>query len=152
RKRSMALETIGDLFALPAEWVCLQKEIRTEDRPLLPRFDRLREFAVEIADFADTAALIACCDLVISIDTSVAHLAGAMGKPVWVLLPYVPDWRWLLDREDNPWYPTARLFRQRRFGDWPGVIRAVHEELLRSFDEGHWPPEAATPAQATLTE
>src|SRR5262249_24101502 len=112
----------------------------------------LREFAAEIADFADTAALIACCDLVISIDTSVAHLAGAMGKPVWVLLPYVPDWRWLLDRQYSPWYPTARLFRQRRFGDWPGVIRALHEELLRSFDEGHWPPEAAAPAQATLTE
>ena len=80
-------------------------------------------------DFADTAALINNLDLVISIDTAVAHLAGAMGKPVWTLLPYVPDWRWLSDRDDSPWYPTMRLFRQERPGDWPGVFARVAGEL-----------------------
>ena len=81
------------------------------------------------ADFTDTAAIIANLDLVISIDTSVAHLAGAMGKPVWVLLHHVPDWRWLLDREDSPWYPTARLFRQSRLGEWQDVVDRLGQEL-----------------------
>ncbi len=78
-----------------------------------------------ITDFADTAAIISCLDLVISVDTAVAHLAGAMGKPVWVLLPYAADWRWLLDREDSPWYPTMRLLRQDEPGNWAGVIDRV---------------------------
>jgi ADP-heptose:LPS heptosyltransferase len=82
-----------------------------------------------LGDFGDTAAAIAQCDLVISVDTSVAHLAGALGKPVWVLLPYNPDWRWLLNRTDSPWYPTARLFRQDRIGDWDGVIARVATAL-----------------------
>ena len=127
--RSILLEAFGELLSLPVEWVCLQKEIGAGDRAALPRFKRLRQFSDEIDDFTDTAALIACCDLVISIDTAVAHLAGAMGKPVWVLLPYVPDWRWLLDREDCPWYPTARLFRQPRFGDWVSVVQAICKQL-----------------------
>jgi Glycosyltransferase family 9 (heptosyltransferase) len=79
-----------------------------------------------LQDFSDTAALISNLDLVISVDTSVAHLAGALAKPVWVLLPYVCDWRWLLDREDSPWYPTARLFRQDDTRAWDNVIARVH--------------------------
>jgi hypothetical protein len=74
----------------------------------------------ELRDFSDTAALIDLIDLVITVDTSVAHLAGAMGKPVWIFLPLNPDWRWLLDRKDSPWYPSARLFRQQQIADWPG--------------------------------
>jgi len=70
-------------------------------------------------------------DLVISVDTSVAHLAGALGKPVWILLPRAPDWRWLLERDDSPWYPSARLFRQPRSGEWDGVLQRVAEELQR---------------------
>lgn len=84
----------------------------------------------ELADFADTAALIANLDLVISADTGVAHLAGAMGRPVWILLPYVPDWRWMLDREDSPLYLTMRLFRQPASGDWASVVRRIVEALL----------------------
>lgn len=80
-------------------------------------------------DFYDTAAIIAGLDLVISVDTSVAHLAGAMGKPVWVLLPHAAEWRWMRGRSDSPWYPSARLFRQQSPGDWPGVIDAVLSEL-----------------------
>ncbi len=83
----------------------------------------------ELGDFADTAALIAQMDLVISVDTAVVHLAGAMGKPVWVMLPFAPDWRWMLNREDSPWYPTMRLFRQKRIGDWEDVVRRVGEAL-----------------------
>ena len=84
----------------------------------------------ELVDFSDTAAAIAGLDLVISVDTSVAHLAGAMGKPVWVLLPVNSDWRWLLERNDSPWYPTMRLFRQSVFGDWESVFHQVAEDLF----------------------
>src|SRR6202012_689276 len=83
----------------------------------------------EIKDFVDTAAAICALDLVITVDTSVAPLAGALGKPVWVLLPWVTDWRWMLHREDSPWYPTMRLFRQRRGEEWTNVIARVAEEI-----------------------
>ncbi|MDQ3267820.1 MAG: tetratricopeptide repeat protein, partial [Pseudomonadota bacterium] len=83
----------------------------------------------DIGDFASTAALIANLDLVICVDTSVAHLAGAIGKPAWVLLPFAADWRWLLEREDSPWYPSLRLFRQRKIGDWEEVVARVREAL-----------------------
>jgi len=86
-------------------------------------------FGDVIQDFSDTAALVELMDVVITVDTSIAHLAGAMGKPVWILLPYSPDWRWMIEREDNPWYPTARLFRQPAIGDWVSVIEKVSQEL-----------------------
>src|SRR5262249_22157592 len=95
---------------------------------LKARQDILR-FDGELKDFAETAGLVSQLDLVISVDTSVAHLAGALGKPVWLLLPYVPDWRWLLDREDSPWYPTLRLFRQSRREDWGSVFVKIEQEL-----------------------
>jgi len=84
-----------------------------------------------LKDFADTAAIVASLDLVISVDTSVVHLAGAMGKPVWVLLNKGCDWRWFLQREDSPWYPTARLFRQTTAGGWQEVVSRVERELRR---------------------
>ncbi|MFN7307803.1 MAG: glycosyltransferase family 9 protein, partial [Acetobacteraceae bacterium] len=89
----------------------------------------LCDLTAELADFADTAALIAGLDLVITVDTSVAHLAAALGKPVWLMLPFAPDFRWLLDREDSPWYPNMRLFRQERPGDWDGVVRRIGAAL-----------------------
>jgi ADP-heptose:LPS heptosyltransferase len=82
-----------------------------------------------IADFADTAALIACLDLVVTVDTAVAHLAGALARPVWTLLRYAPDWRWYPDAAHSRWYPTMRLYRQRSPGDWAGVVEAVAREL-----------------------
>lgn len=89
----------------------------------------LLNLGAEIADFADTMAVVEALDLVISVDTAVAHLAGAMGKPVWILLPHAPDWRWLLERSDSPWYPTARLFRQPSPGDWNGAAREAAKAL-----------------------
>ncbi len=87
------------------------------------------DLSPQLTDFALTAAAIQQLDLVITVDTSVAHLAGALGKAVWIVLPYVPDWRWLLDRDDSPWYPSMRLFRQTQAGDWPGVFARVSEAL-----------------------
>ncbi len=91
---------------------------------------KIHDLTNNISNFNDTAALIMNLDLIISVDTSVAHLAGALGKPVWVLLPSVPDWRWMLNREDSPWYPTMRLFRQTIHGDWDTVIKKVHKAIL----------------------
>jgi len=107
-------------------FVPLQRSSVREDGTGLVALDLIEQ----VTDFAETAAVIANLDLVISIDTAVVHVAGAMGKPVWVMVPYLPDWRWLLDREDSPWYPTARLFRQTSPGDWPGVARNVARALL----------------------
>jgi ADP-heptose:LPS heptosyltransferase len=83
----------------------------------------------ELHDFADTAAMLANLDLIITVDTAVAHLAGALARPAWVLLPYMPDWRWMLDRADSPWYPSLRLFRQKMRGDWAEVMERVKREL-----------------------
>ena len=89
----------------------------------------IRDHAALLQDFADTAGLVSRLDLVICVDTSVCHLAGALGKPCWVVIPYTPDWRWLMDREDSPWYLSLRLFRQIEFGDWPGVFERVAAAL-----------------------
>ncbi len=127
--RSISLRSLLPLVDLDAEFVSLQKEVRGDDLATLKERDDIVHFGDKLETFADTAAVIANLDLVISVDTSVAHLAGALAKPVWVLLPFLPDFRWLLDREDSPWYPTARLFRQQAPGDWSGVIRRVVIEL-----------------------
>jgi tetratricopeptide (TPR) repeat protein len=111
------------------EFHCLQKEIRAEDRAWLERIGVVRTHAAMLRDFGDTAVLIEAMDLVISIDSAVAHLAGALAKPVWIMLPFNPDWRWLLGRDDSPWYPTARLFRQPVRGDWDAVLRSVAASL-----------------------
>ena len=122
--RPMPLELWRPLFGLQAEWFALQKVIPAEDAALL-RSHGVKGLEVEQPDFSTTAALAALMDLIVSVDTSVAHLAGAMGRPVWILLPYNADWRWMLDRPDSPWYPTARLFRQRTIADWRPVAADV---------------------------
>ena len=131
RNRSIPLQQFSPLLETGASFYLLQNECRPEDEAFLSETSRIRDLRPRLADFTETAAVIACLDLVISVDTSVAHLAGALGKPVWILLPFSPDWRWMLGREDSPWYPTARLFRQTEMGDWQGVIERVHEALSR---------------------
>ena len=128
--RSLALSRMAALASPDRTLVAVQTDIRDADHASLKALG-IRSFAGELRDFADTAALVASLDLVISVDTAPAHLAGALGKPVWVLLAFSPDWRWLLGREDSPWYPTARLFRQPRIGDWDTVIQEVAGELAR---------------------
>ena len=132
RNRSIALARLMPLFDAPdIQFVSLQKEWSDGDAQLLAGDARMADLRAHLNDFSDTAAAIAQLDLVISVDTSVAHLAGALGKPVWVLLPFCPDWRWLLDRVDSPWYPTARLFRQPRIGDWDSVIVDIRNALTQ---------------------
>jgi len=128
--RSIALARFSQLLNNDcARFFSLQKDLRDEDAAILANFPELQHFGAQLQDFDDTAALIELMDLVISVDTSVAHLAGAMSKPVWLLLPYNPDWRWLLDRTDTPWYPTMRLFRQPAQGDWQSVLDQINQRL-----------------------
>jgi tetratricopeptide (TPR) repeat protein len=129
--RSIALARLAPLLSLPgAELLSLQKGVRPEDAVVMKDLP-ITDIAGELGDFADTAAVVSLVDLVIAVDTSVVHLAGALGRPVWILLPFSPDWRWLQGRDDSPWYPTARLFRQPAIGDWEGVIRNVKKELAK---------------------
>jgi tetratricopeptide (TPR) repeat protein len=128
--RSIPLVAFEACFELPGvDWVIPQPDIRDSDRAVLERHPSVISFGAELEDFADTAALLEQLDLVISVDTSIAHLAGALARPVWILLPHFPDWRWMHDRADTPWYPSARLFRQTSAHDWAGVIAQVHDEL-----------------------
>ncbi|MCA3426523.1 MAG: tetratricopeptide repeat protein [Roseomonas sp.] len=126
--RSIALARLRPLFQSSDVWISLQKEVRERDQTAL-QASGLLDLTAELEDFADTAALISALDLVIAVDTSVAHLAAALGKPVWLMLPFAPDFRWLLDREDSPWYPSMRLFRQPRPGDWDSVITRIADAL-----------------------
>lgn len=122
--RSIAFERLEPLLNVPGvRFYSLQIPPRPEPDP------RVIDLTPDITDFADTAALMSGLDLVISVDTVIAHLAGALGRPAWTLIRSVPDWRWGLGREDTPWYPTMRLFRQQVAGDWDGVVRRVAAEL-----------------------
>jgi len=134
RERSVPLTALRSLLDIPeVAWFSLQKEddpalfagVPADVAPIRPRLPT----GESIRDFADTAAIIANMDLVVSVDSAAAHLAGALAHPVWLLLPFVPEWRWLLNRPDSPWYPTMRLFRQSSYGDWNGVVRDVRDAL-----------------------
>ena len=126
--RSAPLAALTALAAAPVDWISLQKDPTPEERTLLTGFEA-EEAGSGFTDFQDTAAKIATLDLVIAVDTAVAHVAGALAKPVWVLLPKWAEWRWLIDRTDSPWYPTARLFRQESDHDWAELARRVAGRL-----------------------
>ena len=131
RNRSIVLGDIIRCLPQQFQYVSLQKDVRDADKGMLDSRTDIFNFSAQLTDFSDTAALCELMDVVISVDTSVAHLSGALGKPTWVLLPLVPDWRWLLDGETSPWYPSAKLFRQDKQGDWDGVLDRVRTELMR---------------------
>ena len=122
---------MAPLLSVPGvQFVSLHHEVRAEDAPILQKFSEVVHFGAELTDFADTAAIVSELDLVIGSDTAVIHLAGALAKPVWLLTKFSPDWRWMLDRQDNPWYPTAKLYRQPRRWDWDSVVERVRQDLV----------------------
>ena len=129
KHRSIALAELMAALPLGLNYFSLQSEIRDSDRQALDDCERLVHFGPELKDFSDTAALCAQMDVVVCVDTSVAHLSGALGKPTFLMLPYNPDWRWLLERTDSPWYPTMKLFRQAQLGSWQNALDSVGANL-----------------------
>ncbi|MEI7430146.1 MAG: glycosyltransferase family 9 protein [Betaproteobacteria bacterium] len=147
--RTMPLKLLKPLFDINGiSWVSLQKGNAASQIASEGLSDRILDMMGNVEDFADTAAIIANLDLVVSVDTSVAHLAGAMGVPVWLLDRFDTDWRWLLDRTDSPWYPTMRIFRQTAFADWSSVISRVFQALSASVSGN---PEAESMPERLAT-
>ena len=134
RDRSITLKNIFPVCSVSgATFFSLQKDLRDGDAEILNANPHIRHLGSELKDFLDTAAVMESLDLIISSDTSIVNLAGALGRPVWILLSFNSDWRWLLDRTDSPWYPTARLFRQDKSGDWASVVDKVRAELTKTL-------------------
>jgi Flp pilus assembly protein TadD len=132
-RRSIALDQFAPVMTGDYRWFCLQTELSEAERERLRAMPHCVQFADSLTDLGDTAALIAQLDLVLTVDTAAAHLAAAMGKPTWLLLSYQADWRWLERRDDSPWYPSMRLFRQGTAGDWDGVLGEVASALREVF-------------------
>jgi hypothetical protein len=138
RQRSCALQDFAPVLQTPGiAWYSLQTGDRSRELAQLPLDMRVQDLAPCLYDFGDTALLLDQLDLVITVDTAVAHLVGALGKPVWVLLSAVPDWRWGIEGEQTPWYPTMRLFRQARAGDWAAVMQRVAQMLVAWQGQQH---------------
>ncbi len=150
RSRSISLRSLAPLLQADVTWVSLQKDPRPADQAVLRERTDIIDLTAEFGDFSDTAALVQCLDLIITVDTSVAHLAGSLGRPTWIMLPHKPDYRWQLDRDDSPWYPTARLFRQTSTREYAGVIDRIRDALIKRIAE--WPDavSAATPYGTAL--
>jgi tetratricopeptide (TPR) repeat protein len=127
--RSLPLQVMAKLCEKPLRFFSLQKDLPASDQAALAQAPSIQHFGENFGSFADTAALTSLMDVVISVDTSIAHLAAALGCPTWILLPHTPDWRWLLHRADSPWYSTVRLFRQPAPGDWESVMGQIQEAL-----------------------
>jgi ADP-heptose:LPS heptosyltransferase len=129
----MPVAALAPLFALPdIDWIVLQPELTDADRQALAEYGRsaaIHCFDARIRDFADTAAIVERLEAVVSVDTSIAHLAGALGRPLWLMLPFAADWRWFTDTQKSPWYPSARLVRQSAPGAWEEVVRTVARAL-----------------------
>jgi tetratricopeptide (TPR) repeat protein len=134
--RSIPLRLLTRILDVDASFVSLQKDPRPDDRATLLERPEIVDLTAHLVDFAETAALVSCLDLVITVDTSIAHLSGALGRPTWILLPYMPDYRWLLDRDDSPWYPTVRLFRQSETREYESGLDSVRTELLTVVSAG----------------
>jgi tetratricopeptide (TPR) repeat protein len=150
RNRSFACRLFAPLLEIPqAQWFSLQVGPAAAQLAEPGIQGKVRDLSPELTDYAETAAAVTQLDLVITADTSVAHLAGSLGTPVWMLTPFAPDWRWLLEREDSPWYPAMRLFRQATRGDWEGVVRAV-AVALRLAPKNEAKPEPAGDERARL--
>jgi Tfp pilus assembly protein PilF len=146
--RSVGLERLVPLLELPGVyWHSLQVGQAAEELAVSKHAGRIADWGRHFADFGDTARAISQLDLVISVDTCVAHLAGALGKPVWTLLPFDADWRWMHGRTDSPWYPTMRLFRQGKRGDWPGVVSQIKVALREFVDSSPAQPPQAIPTE-----
>jgi hypothetical protein len=128
-KRSIALRTLSRILDVDATFVSLQKDPCPSDATVLRERNDTIDLTADLIDFSETAALVSCLDLVVTVDTSVAHLAGALGCPTWILLPYTPDYRWLLDRDDSPWYPSVWLFRQDQVREYASALDRVREAL-----------------------
>ena len=148
RSRAIPLELLLQLTNVPGlRLYSLQKDLLPAEQALLQAHPELVDLSPQLQDFVQTAALIQGMDLVIAVDTAVAHLAGALGKPVWLLLPYAPDWRWMLERQDTPWYPTMRLFRQPAPGAWEPVLEQVQQALVEASGQ----PVAAFSADLAIS-
>ncbi len=153
RNRSVAIERLLPLLEVPGiRWFSLQVGEHAGDLARLP-IGMVADLSGELGDFSDTAAVIANLDLVIAVDTAIVHLAGALGRPVWAMMTFAPDWRWLLDREDSPWYPSLRLFRQATLGDWDSVLVRMRQalgqrvnQILPEWQPGPRPASAAAGA------
>jgi tetratricopeptide (TPR) repeat protein len=137
RNRSIPLALFDAVIATPGRcWLSVQRDLREGDAECLARDGRILHLGGELGDFSDTAAVLELVDLLVCVDTSVAHLAGALGRPAIVLLPFQPDWRWMLDGDRSPWYPTLRLLRQPAIGDWSGAIGQLDAEIARVLAAG----------------
>jgi tetratricopeptide (TPR) repeat protein len=145
-RRSMPLQTMARLLDVDATFVSLQKDPRPDDKVFLSERPDIIDLSTSLNDFLQTAALISCLDVVITVDTSVAHLAATLGRATWILMPYIPDWRWLLGRNDSPWYPSARLFRQTATREYATVVDRVRDELLGQISRFEAEKRVASPA------
>ena len=135
-ERSMGFSVLREGLAEGVDYVCLQKPVSATDWPVVQSFRGIADMGTGQEDFDDTCAMIALCDAVVTSDTAAVHLAGAMGKPVWLMLSRRAEWRWLKDRADSPWYPTARLLRQTKQGEWSTVLSAIRSEMTRLAEGG----------------
>jgi hypothetical protein len=144
RNRSCPLALFEPLLDIPGlRWFSLQKGPAAAQAEAPPFSGLLTDWGSRLSDFSDSAAAVANLDLVLSVDTAVVHLAGAMGRPAWALISFVSDWRWMQDREDSPWYPSLRLFRQKKPGDWGEVLQRVADALRALAAKIETPPTGA---------